>query len=292
MDRPRLAALSAITLWGVSFVATKAVLPELAPVPLVFARIVLGAAVLLAILAWRGERLPVSARAWTGFALLGSTGVFVHQLVQAWALTMTSAVNTGWLIGLIPVWSAILAALFLGERPGRLQVLGFVIGFAGALLVVTRGRTDAGVLALPSTKGDLLVLASTVNWAAYTILGRRLVPRLGGARVATAGAMVAGAALLAPVFFLTSGPSTFARLSATAWVSLLFLGIGCSGLGYLLWYGALERLEAGQVAVFLYFEPLVTLAAAALWLSEPIGPVTVLGGLVVLCGVWLVQRRT
>jgi drug/metabolite transporter (DMT)-like permease len=292
MDRARLGALLAIAMWGVSFVATKAVLRELAPVPLIFARIVLGSGVLLGLLAVRRQRLPSSAFAWRWFALLGFVGVFVHLLVQAWALTMTSAVNTGWLIGLIPIWSALLAAMFLHERLNARQVLGFGLGFVGALLVVTRGRIDASVLGLPATRGDLLVLATTVNWAAYTILGRRIVPRLGGARVATAGVMTAGGLLLAPVFFLTGGPSTFAHLSATAWVSLLFLGIGCSGLGYLLWYGALEHLEAGQVAVFLYIEPLVTLAAAALWLGEPIGLVTVLGGLVVLLGVSLVQQKS
>jgi len=292
MDRARFAVLVAIVLWGVSFVATKAALRELAPVELIFGRVVLGATVLLALLAVRGERLVASRRAWTDFALLGLVGVSGHLLLQAWALTMTSAVNTGWLIGLIPIWSAILAALFLGERLGGRAFLGFVLGFGGALLVVTRGRFDGSTLALPSTKGDLLVLVSTVNWAVYTILGRRILPRLGGARLATAGAFVAGAVMLAPIFFLTSGLSTFAHLSATGWLSLLFLGIGCSGLGYLLWYGALERLEAGQVAVFLYFEPLVTLAAAALWLDEPIGAITVLGGLVVLVGVSLVQRRS
>jgi drug/metabolite transporter (DMT)-like permease len=292
MDRARFAVLVAIVLWGVSFVATKAALRELAPVELIFGRVVLGATVLLALLAARGERLAASPRAWADLALLGLVGVAGHLLLQAWALTMTSAVNTGWLIGLIPIWSAILAALFLGERLGGRAFLGFVLGFGGALLVVTRGRFDGSTLALPSTKGDLLVLVSTVNWAVYTILGRRILPRLGGARLATAGAFVAGAAMLAPIFFLTSGLSTFAHLSATGWLSLLFLGIGCSGLGYLLWYGALERLEAGQVAVFLYLEPLVTLAAAALWLDEPIGAITVLGGLVVLVGVSLVQRRS
>jgi drug/metabolite transporter (DMT)-like permease len=203
---------------------------------------------------------------------------------------MTSAINTGWLIGLIPIWAALLAALFLGERLTVRKGLGFVLGFAGALLVVTRGRLDASVLGLPSTRGDLIVLASTVNWAVYTVLGRHILPRL-GARVTTTGAMLAGGAFLAPVFFLTGGAETFGHLSPTAWLSLLFLGIGCSGLGYLLWYGALEHLEAGRVAVFLYFEPLVTLVAAAWWLGEPIGAITVLGGLVVLAGVSLVQHR-
>jgi drug/metabolite transporter (DMT)-like permease len=290
MDRARLAALVAIILWGISFVATKAALRELAPVPLIFGRLVLGVALLLAILAARGERLPRDGATWRELAWLGFVGVAVHLLLQAVALTRTSAVHTGWLIGLIPIWSAILAALFLGERLNARQVAGFALGFAGALLVMTGGRLDAGLLALPSTQGDLLVLVSTVNWAVYTILGRRVVPRL-GARVATAGAMTAGTLMLAPLFFAQGGTAAFAHLSPGGWAALLFLGLGCSGLGYLLWYGALEKLEAGQVAVFLYLEPLVTLAAAAWWLDEPIGIVAVVGGVVVLAGVSLVQRR-
>jgi drug/metabolite transporter (DMT)-like permease len=78
-------------------------------------------------------------------------------------------------------------------------------------------------------------------------------------------------------------------LSAVGWSAVLFLGIACSGLGYLFWYGALERIEASRVAAFLYLEPLVTLAAAALLLGEPIRVLTILGGLLLLGGVFLVQ---
>lgn len=70
---------------------------------------------------------------------------------------------------------------------------------------------------------------------------------------------------------------------------MLFLGIACSGLGYLFWYGALERIEASRVAALLYLEPLITLAASAALLGEPIRPLTALGGLVLLGGVFLVQ---
>lgn len=62
------------------------------------------------------------------------------------------------------------------------------------------------------------------------------------------------------------------------------------GLGYLFWYGALEKVEASQVAALLYLEPLVTLAAAVALLGEPVRLLTVLGGALVLAGVLLVQR--
>ncbi|HKQ63029.1 MAG TPA: DMT family transporter [Candidatus Polarisedimenticolaceae bacterium] len=286
---PRLGALAAIVMWGVSFVATKAVLAQISPVTLIFTRFGLGLAVLLALLAWRGEPLLPPRDAWRSLAGMGLIGVFVHQLLQAHALTTTTAVHTGWLIGLTPIWSAILAALFLGERlrPGR--VGGILVGFVGAVLVVTRGRLGAETLALPTARGDLLILASTLNWAVYSVLGHGTLKRL-GARRATAGAMLAGWALLVPLFAWTGGWREYPALDALGWSALLFLGIGCSALGYLLWYGALERVEATRVAALLYLEPLVTLAAAVALLGERVELSTVAGGALVLAGVLIVQR--
>jgi drug/metabolite transporter (DMT)-like permease len=71
---------------------------------------------------------------------------------------------------------------------------------------------------------------------------------------------------------------------------VLFLGLACSGLGYLFWYGALEKVEASRVAALLYVEPLVTLAAAVALLGERIQLVTVAGGVLLLVGVILVER--
>jgi drug/metabolite transporter (DMT)-like permease len=75
-------------------------------------------------------------------------------------------------------------------------------------------------------------------------------------------------------------------------IAIVFLGVGCSGLGYLLWYAALERIEASQVAAFLYLEPLVTLMAAVTLLGESAAVSTVLGGVLVLLGVLTVQTAT
>jgi len=96
-------------------------------------------------------------------ALMGFVGVFLQQSLQAVALTLTSAMHTGWLIGLIPLWTAILARLVLGERFGVVKTAGLAVGFTGAVVVVTRGRLSLDQLGLPTTRGDLLVLASTFN---------------------------------------------------------------------------------------------------------------------------------
>jgi drug/metabolite transporter (DMT)-like permease len=286
---PRLGAFIAIVLWGLSFVATKAALREISPVTLIVTRFALGAVLLLTLVAMRRLSLVVAPADVGRLALAGFIGVFVHQLLQSYALTLTTAVRTGWLIGLIPIWSALLAGLFLRERFGIMKSAGLALGFAGALLVVTRGRIGGGLLALPSTRGDLLVLASTLNWAVYTLIGRDVIGRLGSLR-ATAGSMVLGWLMLVPLFVHAAGWREYAHLTSVGVGAVLFLGFGCSGIAYLLWYGALERVEMTRVAAFLYLEPLVTLGAARALLGEEIGLMTVIGGLIVLAGVALVQR--
>jgi drug/metabolite transporter (DMT)-like permease len=285
---PRAGALLAVVFWGVSFVATKAVVAEISPTTLVFLRAGLGSALLLAILAIRGALAWPPRETLAPLAAMGFVGVAFHQLLQARALTLTSAVSTGWLVGLIPLWSAILARLLLREPLGSRKLAGLAMGFLGAVLVVTRGDLGGGRLGLPATRGDLLVLASTLNWALYTVLGHPTLRRLGPER-ATAGAMLAGWAMLVPLFVAQAGWRELPRLGPAGWGAVLFLGIACSGLGYLLWYRALERVEASRVATLLYLEPLVTMAAAVILLGEPVRAVTVVGGLLVLAGVARVQ---
>lgn len=286
---PRLAAFGAVALWGVSFVATKAVLREVSPITLIFSRFALGVLVLFLILWFKRERVIPPRDAWRMLALMGFVGIFVHQMLQVHGLTLTTAIRTGWLIGLIPIWSAVLSAVVLGESFGRRKIAGFLLGAVGAVLVITRGELSSRMLALPSTRGDLLILASTVNWAIYTNLGRDILKRLGSTR-ATAAAMLVGWAMLIPLFVNAAGWQDYRSLSPSGLLAIAFLGVGCSGLGYLFWYMALERIEASQVSAFLYLEPLVTLAAAVALLGEPVFVSTVIGGALVLVGVATVQR--
>lgn len=283
MRSPRFAAALAVVFWGVSFVATKAALAEVPPVTLIFLRFAIAAAVLLAVV----RELPPRA-AWPSLALMGFVGIFIHQMLQSYALTMTSATSTGWLIGVTPIWSALLSAIVLRERFGFWKVLGLAGGFAGALLVVTKGDFGPGVLGRPSTTGDLLILISTVNWAVYSVLGHDTIRTLGPRR-ATSGAMLFGALMLAPVFVAQKGWRPIANLTAAGWSSLLFLALCCSALGYLFWYGALERIEVSRVAALLYAEPLVTFAAAALLLGERVSGIVIAGGILVLTSVLIAQ---
>jgi drug/metabolite transporter (DMT)-like permease len=286
---PRLGVLLAILFWGVSFVATRAVVAQISPVALIFTRAALGSLLLIAILTARGKAWWPARQHWPPLLLMGFIGVALHGLVQAYALQLTSAINSGWLIGLTPIWSAILAAIHLRERFPPRKLLGLALGFLGAVLVVTRGRFGSDVLGLPTTRGDLMILASTVNWAVYSVIGHPTLKRL-GSLVATTCALLVGFVLLSIPFVSARAWGDYARLDVMGWVSVLFLGICCSGLGYLWWYGALEKIEATRVAAFLYLEPLVTLVAAVLLLGETVTMITIIGGLLLVAGVALVER--
>lgn len=286
---PRLGALLAVLFWGVSFVATRAVVEQISPVTLIFARAALGSLLLIGILTARRRPWLPPRSAWLSLFLMGFIGVALHQLLQAYALQLTTAVNSGWLIGLTPIWSAIFAAIHLRERFPPRKLLGLTLGFAGAVLVVTRGRLGGDVLGLPATRGDLMILASTVNWAVYSVVGHPTLKRL-GSLVATTCAMIVGWALLTGPFLYARAWDDFARLDGVGWAAVLFLGVCCSGLGYLWWYGALERIEASRVAALIYLEPLVTLLAAVVLLGETVTATTIVGGLLLVGGVALVER--
>src|ERR1041385_1269227 len=281
--RPRLGALLAVIFWGMSFVATKAALREVSPVTVITVRFAIGALLLLLIV----RKFP-PRDAWPQLALMGFVGIFIHQMLQSYALTLTTAVHTGWLIGITPIWSAVLAAIVLRERFSALKILGLIGGFAGALLVITRGDFSSHILALPSTRGDLLILLSTINWAVYSTMGHKTIRRL-GPKLATVGAMVFGGAMLTPFFVMKQSWRELPHLTIHGWEAILFLGIGCSGFVSLFWYGALEKVEVSRVASLLYLEPLITFGTAIVVLDEPVSLTAVAGGVLVLVSVLATQ---
>lgn len=285
--RAAAAALVSVVIWGASFPATKQVLGELSVETLVFARAVLGTALVAAWLLVRGGVGLIRRRDLVAVVALSLLGNVLPQWLQGQALVRSTAANTAWLVALTPVVTAILASRLLGERlAGRLA--GIAIAFAGTLLVVSGGRSPAAALGLPSTRGDALTLASTVSWALYTIYGRRFVAGYPAA-VAMVHLLAVSVAVFAPGFIARAGWQELAALSGEGWLCVLFLGLGCSGLAFTLWYAALEAMDASQVAAFVYVEPLVAQALAWVMLGEPLHAATLLGGAAILVGVYLVS---
>lgn len=92
------------------------------------------------------------------------------------------------------------------------------------------------------------------------------------------------------LFFATQDVSQIDHLTFSGWIGVAFLGIFCSGLAYTAWYDALQSLSTAEMGGFLYIEPLVTVVVAFFVLNETITIASVLGGEVIILGVWLVNR--
>ena len=137
--------------------------------------------------------------------------------------------------------------------------------------------------------GDFLILLSSPNWAIFSILSRR------GLRQYPATRMMFYVISLGWLFtsiqlFTGPGLNEVPNLTWEGWLGIGFLGIFCSGLAYIAWYDALQALPVAQTGAFIYIEPLVTVVVAALVLSEPLLWASLLGGGIILLGVWLVNR--
>lgn len=157
------------------------------------------------------------------------------------------------------------------------------------LLVVTKGDLLSLASGHFGAFGDILILISAPNWAIFSVLSRYGLKIHPAARMMFF-VMVFGWLGTTILFIAGHGFIDIVRLPMEGWLAVGFLGIFCSGLGYIFWYDALQALPASQVGVFLYLEPLVTVAVAAILLKEPLIITSLVGGAIILLGVWMVNR--
>ncbi|WP_102261016.1 DMT family transporter [Mesobacillus jeotgali] len=279
-------ALLSISFWGVSFVSAKAVLEKLDPFSLLIFRFGFGALFLLVILLLNRYRLRISIGYIPHLVVLGILGVFVHQVLQATALLTINASSAGWLISFSPIFTVLLSVLFLHEKMDFKKALGMVVAIAGVFIVTTTRSGHSFEFAM--NIGFILMLLSTLNWAVYSILLKRLqIPY--PALVVTFYMSLIGFMLTLPFIIRNRGWESLPLLTQTEWAHLLFLAIFVSGIGYWYWGKALEVLDASRVSMFIYLEPLVTLIAAIFLLHEKFILISAIGGIIIIIGVVIVN---
>ena len=231
-----------------------------------------------------------SSKDWLSIIFLALVGVSAHTLIQAYGLLYTTAINTGWLIAIMPICIAIAARFYLREPITLSKIGGIILGFIGVSLIISKGMVSLSLFRLGSTFGDFLILISALTWTAFTVGGRGFLSRFSPLAVITP-ILILGSLITFPFTLLKWEWNLLFQLSSAAWISVLFLGIFCSGLAYLFWYDALEKRDSGIVGMYLYLEPFVTLVGAYFFLNEEILWITLAGGGLILLGVYLATRK-
>ena len=285
-------ALAAVIFWGFSFIATKVALREVHPFTLLTLRYAIGVLLLLSFQLSKDKTFfkIFSCRDWVYIFILAAVGVSGLGLLQAYGLLYTTAINTGWIIAINPILITLSARLFLGETITIRKMLGIVSGFCGVFLIISKGIFSLSLFGFVSTFGDLLVLASALAWTGFTIGGKGFISRFPSLATVTT-IMLSGCLIVLPLSLLKGEWNNLIHLSLTAWIGILFLGVFCSGLGYLFWYSALKNRDSGVVGMYLYLEPFATLIGACLLLHEEIRWITLVGGGLILCGVFLATHK-
>ena len=286
-------ALGAVILWGFSFIATKVALREVHPFTLLTLRFGIGGFLLLLFQLQKDKRFlkTFSSKDWFSIAFLAIIGISGHTLLQAYGLLYTTAINTGWIIAIMPIFITIAARLFLGEAITARKIIGILVGFFGIFLVISKGVFSFSLFCFGSTFGDLLVLISVLTWTAFTVGGRGFLSRFSPLAAITP-IMIVGCLIILPFTWLKWEWNSLSHLSLSGWMGILFLGIFCSGLAYLFWYSALEKKDSSIVGMYLYLEPSVTLIGAYFLLDEEIRWITLIGGGMILLGVYLATRKS
>lgn len=286
---PYLEAIFAVVVWGASFIATKVALRDLSPVSVVWLRFAMGVIILGIVVGLRKQFSLLNKGEWLYFALLGFLGITFHQWLQSNALQTSEAGTTAWIVSTTPVFMALLGWVILKEKLGWIKTTGILLAFAGVLLVVYDGDFSNMSLRSFGKPGDILILISAVNWAVFSVLSRRGL-KTHPATLMMFYVMTFGWLFSSVLFFSTQDLSAVTHLTVNGWMAVTFLGVFCSGLAYIAWYDALQALSTAQTGVFLYIEPLVAVAVAFFILGEAVTAASILGGAVIIFGVWLVNR--
>ena len=285
-----LRALVTVAFWGISFVATKIALRELSPIEILTVRFGLGSIFLWLLLLLKKKSLVPARGILPILALLGFQGIFFHNWLQAVGLRLTTAMNSGILIATSPIFIGILSYIFFGERFNFLRITGMIIGFSGVLILITGGELSLLISGPRGYLGDILILLSAVNWAAYSILGKKVSLR-SSPLTNISYIMLFGWMSLLPFSLRWRTFSHIEALSCQGWLWVAFLGVFCSGVGYFLWYEAMARREAAKIGAYLYLEPFFTVIAALIILAEPLSLAIFLGGGLILLGVFMAAGK-
>jgi drug/metabolite transporter (DMT)-like permease len=233
----------------------------------------------------RQRKMPWSD--WLKLAGVGLLGNTCYQVLFAIGLDLTTSAISSLLIGTIPIWTALLAMALGWERISTRTWVGIALAFGGVVLV-TLGSPQGNSSTQDLLVGNLLTLGAAICWAGYTVFSKRLLERYSALRVSAVG-LVVGVPGLWPFAALELCSVDWRALPPWVYGSILYTSCFPIALAYLIWSYSIQQLGAARTAIFNNIVPVVTFALAFVVLHEPITWLQLVGGAIVLGGVWQTQ---
>ena len=276
-------------IWASLVVVGVNVMVDVGPVTLSWVTWLLGAVVLLALSAAalrRDRRILLAELPVLAFSAF--TGVALFQALWFAGLLVANPANVAILTATLPVIIAVLAAVTLGERLNRTQLIGVLLTLASALWIGASG--DLQQLArVRIGRGELMILLANVSMAAYTVALKRWPTRLEPTPFMAAVAAL-GAFMLFPAAWLEGGLGSGTAPFVQHLVAIAYIGVFASALAYVMWNQSVARNGASITGLVLYTQPAFALAFCRVFLDQPVLPYHWTGLALLAAGVMLVSR--
>lgn len=281
--------------WGASYAVAKYALNVVPPSTLAFIRFIIGGFFLLLLPTPEHHKTRLTRHDWKDLFLIGSFGLAISNALLNLGLQMTTSTKTAIAASLEPIFTIFLAALVLKEVLQRSTFFATAVSILGAAILLLDNKSIAQLLteltAAGGLLGDILVILSIFTTALYSVLMKPVAQRLGAIR-ATAYGFLIGAALLSPIVFVEMSqlwPISFTRESLLA---IMFLGVICNAVSYMLWNMILRHTDAGVMAVTLYAQPVGGVIVGWLWLGESLSFTGLVGAALIFAGIWLLPGES
>lgn len=284
-----LAGIAWSSIFGLSFLVTKGGLESFSPFELLFLRFLVATFLMSLLARLRLLRLSYRGKPLGLLALLCLFQPLLYFACETLGLKETASSTGGLILGAMPALVALLGALMLKEGLVPRQVAGLVLSLSGVALIVVLGRSASHEGQADSLRGVLLLLGALLSAGFYNVYSRRASAWFSPAET-TFAMMATGAVVFGIVALgqraIQGGPGLLSRISSSALLSVGYLGILSSVLAFFLVNLTLQRLKASQSAVFGTLTTLVALAAGAFFKGEALGPLRIVGSVMIVVGVW------
>ncbi|MFB3923269.1 MAG: DMT family transporter [Terriglobia bacterium] len=224
-----------------------------------------------------------------GFVIIGVFGLIPASAFLAWGTMRSTASNAALIYLTIPIITAVLATLILGERMTRARWLSLFIALCGVLILSDIDWRHLDLVSGRYVLANLLVLLACISSSFYNVYSKGLLRHFSPLEVLLFGYAIAVAVSLPLLIWVE--PLTLAQIwkyTASVWFSIMILSVFSWGIAMVLWMFLLKRLDVSQASVSVYLLPFLGVLISALTLGEKITSTMIVGGLLTLAGTVLV----
>lgn len=277
--------------WSGAFITGKIAVGEFPPFALTFFRFLFALPFIFIIFYIKepGKLLP-HGRQWPALILLGVIGTFCYHALFFTSLRYTTAINSSLIGAINPMVTTLLAAMFFSERLTPMRVLGIILSFTGVFLFITNGDLEL-ISRFQFNKGDLLMLVAVCCFAVYSLLSRRYMKQYRLSPLMVTAYTFLICVVISVPFVLWEKPATYLfSTTASGWLSILYMSVFASVLGYLIQMVAIQRIGAPRTAIFINLVPIFTIIQSVAILGESITLFKLIGAAIVISGVYLATR--